>query len=275
MRFPNSTGASEDAPGSEKMLFEIPTRHNQKLRTLVERINQDAELWQLWRSANINAIDRLGLSDHGEVHIRIVANAALKLLRLLVEADVKPGVVVNHNLTNEDAEVVVTLGACLHDIGIAVHRDEHEMFSVALGYPKARHLLQGIYQEPELTIVAAEVLHAVIAHQWDMPCFTIEAGIVKVADALDMTAGRSRIPFEAGKVNIHSVSALAVDSVTIEKGEERPIRIEVTMTNSAGIFQVDELLKRKLQNSSIYPYVEVVARIEGEMERRILGVYKL
>jgi len=265
----------KNALQEQDMPFEIPTRHNEKLRTLVERINQDAELWQLWRSANINAIDRLGLSDHGEVHIRIVANAALKILRLLVEAGVKPSVVTNYNLTNDDAEVVVTLGACLHDIGIAIHRDEHEMFSVSLGYPKARQLLKGIYEEPELTVMAAEVIHAIIAHQWDMSCLTIEAGIVKVADALDMTAGRSRIPFEAGKVNIHSVSALAVDSVTIEKGEERPVKIEVTMTNSAGIFQVDELLKRKLQNSSIYPYVEVVARIEGKMERRILEVYRL
>ena len=257
------------------MPFEIPTRHNEKLRTLVERINQDAELTQLWRCANINAIDRLGLSDHGEVHIRIVANAALKLLRLLVEADIQPSVVTNYDLTHEDAEVVVTMGSCLHDIGIAIHRDEHELFSVALGYPKARELLEGIYQEPELTIMAAESLHAVIAHQWDMPCLTLEAGVVKVADALDMTAGRSRIPFEAGKVNIHSVSALAVESVTIERGEERPVKIEITMTNSAGIFQVDELLKRKLQNSSIYPYVEVVARIKGKTEQRILGVYKL
>ena len=257
------------------MPFELPTRRNQKLKELVKHINADEELWQLWRCANVNAIDRLGLSDHGEVHIRIVANAALKLLRLLVDAGIKPSVVTDYGLTEDDAEVVVTLGACLHDVGIAIHRDEHEMFSVAIGYPKARQLLSELYQEPELTIIASEAIHAVIAHQWDMPCLTIEAGIVKVADALDMTAGRSRIPFEAGKINIHSVSALAVEEVNIERGEERPIRIEIKMTNSAGIFQVDELLKRKLQNSSIYPYVEVVAHTTGATEQKILGIYKL
>jgi metal-dependent HD superfamily phosphatase/phosphodiesterase len=108
-----------------------------------------------------------------------------------------------------------------------------------------------------------------------MPCNTIEAGIIKVADALDMTQGRSRIPFEAGQTNIHSVSAMAIDSVALEEGETVPIRVVITMSNSAGIFQVDELLKRKLKNSTIAPYVEVVARIEGETEKRLVEFYSI
>ena len=104
---------------------------------------------------------------------------------------------------------------------------------------------------------------------------TIEAGVVKVADALDMTAGRSRMGFEAGEVNIHSVSAQAVSAVHLSKGQERAVRIEVVLNNSAGIFQVDELLRGKLQRSSIAPYVEVVARIEGEAEKRIVHVYQV
>jgi len=118
-------------------------------------------------------------------------------------------------------------------------------------------------------------LHAIIAHHWDQRCLTIEAGIVKVADALDITQGRSRIPFEAGDTGIHAVSAAAIDSVSLLKGEEVPIRIEIAMSNSAGIFQVDELLKRKLRNSSIAPYVEVVARIEGETEKRLIEFYTM
>jgi uncharacterized protein len=155
-----------------------------------------------------------------------------------------------------------------------VHRDEHESYSLILAYPKARQLLTGVYDEPAITILVAEVLHAIVAHRWDTRCLTIEAGVVKVADALDMTQGRSRIPFEAGQVNIHSVSALAVESVNIEKGEERPVRVSVNLSNSAGIFQVDELLRRKLKNSTLAPYVEVVARITGETERRLWEVYK-
>ena len=262
-------------PNEAPLSFRVPTRHNTRLQTLVDHINADPELLQLWHCANINAVDRSGISDHGEVHIRIVSNAALRILRLLVEAEIQPNVVSDYGMAAQDAEVIVVLAACLHDLGIAVHRDSHESYSLILAYPKARQLLAGIYPEPELTTMVAETLHAVIAHRWDVRCLTLEASVVKVADALDMTAGRSRIPFEAGQINIHSVSALAVEDVSIKRGEKRPVRVAVTLGNSAGIFQLDELLRRKLKNSTIAPYVEVIARIEGETERRLLEIYEL
>lgn len=258
------------------MAFKIPVKKNEKLARLVERIDADAELWQLWRSANINAVDRSGISDHGEVHIRIVANAALRILRLLMDGGVVPGIVEHHKLTNDDAEIVVLLASCLHDIGIGVHRDDHEKYSLWIAYPKIRQLLAGLYDEPQLTIVTMEALHAIIAHDADQKCLTIEAGCLKVADATDMTAGRSRIPFEAGQVNIHSISAMAVQDVKIEKGEERPVRIGVTLGNSAGIFQLDNLLKHKLKNSSIARHVEVVAEMQqGEHEQKLFEIYKI
>ncbi|HNU73565.1 MAG TPA: HD domain-containing protein [Deltaproteobacteria bacterium] len=257
------------------MGFHIPAKNNVRLRDLIGRIQEDAELVQLWKCANINAVDRSGINDHGEIHIRIASNAALRILRLLVQGGVEPSVVKNYGLQNDDAEVIVVLAACLHDIGIAVHRHDHERYSVLLAYPKARQLLSGIYEEPALTVLAAETMHAVVAHNAKETCLTVEAGVLKVADALDMSQGRSRIPFEAGAVNIHSISAQAVEKVDIEQGDERPVRIVITLGNSAAIYQVDELLRHKLQNSSIANYVEVVARIEGEMERRIVESYKL
>jgi metal-dependent HD superfamily phosphatase/phosphodiesterase len=257
------------------MAFKVSTQGNRKLERLLEHVNADQELLQLWECANLNATERAGISDHGPVHIQIVANACVKLLRLLRDAGIQPSIAKDHGMTYEDAEVVVVLAACLHDIGIAVHRDNHESYSLILAYPKARYLLEGLYQEPELTKVVAEVLHAVIAHRWDVTCFSLEAGALKVADALDMTEGRSRMPFEAGEINIHSVSAQAVESVTIEHGDERPIRLNIQLNNSAGIFQVDELLKRKLTNSTLRPYIEVYAHLEGEKERRLLEIYRL
>lgn len=257
------------------MNLRVPARRNEKLRAIVARVNADQELAQLYKSANVNAVDRSGMSDHGEVHVRIVANAALRILRLLMDAGIEPSAVAHHDLSPEDAEIVVVLAACLHDIGIALHRDGHEQYSLIIGYSKARQLLAGLYEEPALTAMVAEILHAVIAHGVEARCLTIEAGAVKVADALDMTQGRSRIPFEAGQVNIHSVSALAIDAVRIEAGEELPVRLVIELANSAGIFQVDELLKRKLRNSTLAPHVEVEAHIEGETERRLLGVYRL
>jgi metal-dependent HD superfamily phosphatase/phosphodiesterase len=257
------------------MDFRIPVRQNQVLQQVVERINQDQELLQLWRSVNINSVDRLQFTDHGIVHIKIVANMALKLVRMLAQAGIEMSVVTDYGLTQDDAEVIVVLAACLHDLGISVHRDNHEAYSISLANPKAKELLDGLYDIPQRTIMVSEILHAVSAHQWEQSCLTIEAGCVKVADALDMTEGRSRIPFEAGATNIHTVSAAAVDKVKLSPGKEKPVRVEITMSNSAGIFLVDELLKRKLRNSSIAPYVEVVARIEGEAEKRLIEFYEL
>jgi metal-dependent HD superfamily phosphatase/phosphodiesterase len=257
------------------MPLNLPVRHNEQLRKVLDKINADAELHQLWKCANINAVDRSAISDHGEVHIRIVTNAALRMLRLLVEAGISTGVEKNFGLTPAEAEVVVVLASCFHDVGIAIHRDNHETYSLFLAIPKLRELLSSLYEEPTRTIILSETLHAMIAHNSEQTCLTLEAGVVKVADALDMTQGRSRIPFQAGAVNIHAISAAAVDKVSIEKGDKRPIMIEVSMSNSAGIFQLDALLKRKLQHSSIAPYVQVRAQILGETEKRLLDVYNI
>ena len=257
------------------MEFKIPLRKNKKLRTLVDRINADQELFQLWKCANVNAVDRSGISDHGEVHIRIVANAALRIIRLLAESGIEPSVVTHHELTGEDAELIVVVAACLHDTGISVHRDNHERYSLLIAFRKVRELLGGIYVEPDLTTMVSETLHAIIAHDANEKCLTIEAGALKVADATDITKGRSRIPFEAGKVNIHSVSAQAVDSVSITKGTKKPVCIEIKLTNSAGIFQIDELLRNKLENSPLVSFVEVTAKIEGEADRRLFDSFTI
>ncbi|TAK26105.1 MAG: HD domain-containing protein [Chloroflexota bacterium] len=253
----------------------MPTRHNQTLQAVIERVNADRGLHALWRCANVNAVDRLAMSDHGPVHVRIVANIALRILRGLVGSGQTPSIVVNHGMTVHDAEVVTVLAALLHDIGMAIHRDDHERYSLFLAEPKARSLLAGSYVEPYLTVMVSEILHAIIAHRAGGRPLTIEAGVVRVADALDMSKGRSRIPFEAGQVNIHSVSAAAIDSVVIAQGEDKPIRIDILMSNSAGIFQLDELLKEKLRGSGIEQFVEVTARIEGETERSLLHQFRL
>ena len=138
-----------------------------------------------------------------------------------------------------------------------------------------QELLEGIYDEPERTVIAREVLQAIISHRADGKPLTLEAGIVRVADALDMAKGRSRIPFERGSVSIHSLSAAAIEDVTITDGETQPIRIEIHMNNSTGIYQVDGLLKAKLRGSGLEPYVEVVAHIDTEAEKRLVPLYRL
>jgi metal-dependent HD superfamily phosphatase/phosphodiesterase len=272
IEYPHNEGETERV---QRPLFYVPARRNARLQALLDAINADTSLHQLWRCANINAVDRSGMSDHGPTHVRIVANISLKLLRLLMEGGVEPNIVREYGLTPEDAEIVVVLGAALHDVGMSIHRHEHETYSLILGAPIARRLLETIYDEPQRTMVVSETLHAVIAHRSDERTYTIEASAVKVGDALDMTQGRSRIPFEHGAVNIHSLSAAAVERVVIKSGETRPILIEVVLNNSVGLFQLDELLRPKITSSSIAAYVQVEARIDGENEKRLLPIYNL
>jgi metal-dependent HD superfamily phosphatase/phosphodiesterase len=118
-------------------------------------------------------------------------------------------------------------------------------------------------------------MHAIIGHRRDGAPLTVEAGVVRVADALDMTHGRSRVPFERGRPNIHSLSATAIDEVRIERGRDRAVRVEIEMNNSSGIFQVDELLATKLRGSGLEEHVEVVARIEAEHEKRLVPLFRV
>jgi len=258
-----------------QMRIKVPPRANRKLATLVERINEDNQVKAWWHVSNVNAVKRLEINDHSWVHIQIVTNIALKLLRQLTKHHVEPALVRDYGMTRDDAEIVVVLGALLHCIGMAVHREGHEDFSLFLAEPKMRDLLEGIYEEPERTVITSEVLQEITSHRDYGTPLTIEAGIVRVADALDMAKGRSRIPFERGSVSIHSLSAAAIDDVEIKDGEHRPILIEILMNNSSGIYQVDGLLKAKLRGSGLEPYVEVVAHIDTEAEKRLVPMYRL
>ena len=259
----------------ERMRINVPVRGNRKLRTLVERVNADNQLKAWWHVQNVNAVARMEINDHSWVHIQIVTNIALKLLRQLTKHHVEPAMVRDYGMTNEDAEVVVVLAALTHCVGMSVHRRGHEDWSLFLAEPKARELLDGVYEEPVLTVVVSEVLQAITSHRESGRPLTLEAGIVRVADALDIEEGRSRIPFERGSVSIHSISAAAIDEVVISEGEERAVFVEIKMNNSAGLYQVDELLKAKMHGSGLEPYVEVVARIDTEAEKSLVPIYRL
>src|SRR5438876_5787425 len=255
------------------MRIRVLVRGDRNLLTVIDRVNRDDQLNGWWHVANVNAVARMEINDHSWVHIQIVTNIALKLLRQLTKHGIEPSLVLDYAFTNEDSEVAVALGALLHDVGMSVHRDGHEDFSLFLGERKARELLAGIYEQPELAVIVSEALHAITSHRAYGKPLTLEAGVLRVADALDMAKGRSRIPFERGSVSIHALSAAAIDSVKISDGEARPILIEILMTNSSGVFQVDGLLKEKLRGSGLEPYVEVVAHIDTEAEKSLVPLY--
>jgi hypothetical protein len=271
---PKGPGRKPPAEAIAEARVRAPARHNEKLEAFLDAVNRDEQVRAWWYMAQVHA-ERLGMSDHSWVHMQIVLNIALRLLRLLVKAGVEPAVVADHGMSARDAEVVVAGGALLHDVGMSIHRVDHEAFSLFLAQGALDRLLATAYEEPQRTIVASETLHAIIGHRRRGQPYTLEAGVVRVADALDMAQGRTRIPLEAGQEGIHSISAAAVDEVRIDAGEERPVRIEIDLNNSAGIFQVDDLLATKIRDTPLEGQMEVVAKIEGETEKRLLSGFRL
>ncbi len=253
------------------MVFNIPCGDNKRLLDFVKRADSNKPLQAYWHASNVMSIDRIGYNDHGQVHVKIVANIALRILRMLVKHGVKPSIVKDHEMKNEDAELVVVAASMFHDTGIAWHRDDHERYSVSIMQNILPSLLAG-YGQSEVAVITAEVAHAILAHETTIKPATIEAGIVRIADALDMAGGRARIPFNAGSVNIHSVSALAVDKIDIKAGRSAPVKIEIVLNNPAGIFQVDELLKRKVKDSRIEQYLEIEAEIKGKTKKSFTKV---
>lgn len=256
------------------MLVHLPEHAHPSLHAVVSRLAADGVVPHWWTLADRNSL-RAGVNDHGPTHVKIVVNLALKLQRLLAEAGVAMAVERDHGLGEGEAQTVVLLAAMLHDLGMNVHRDGHEAHSLFMAHEYLMDALTDLFPPAVRVTVVCEALHAIIAHSSHNRCLTPEAGIVKLADALDMTRWRSRQIIKAGRVSIHSLSAAAIDKVVVERGKVKPVGIEILMNSSAGIFQVDSLLKHKLLKSGIQDYIEVSAHIEGPARREHLPVYNL
>lgn len=212
-----------------------------------EMLVQDPEARSGWNMANYLTMRKLGYNDHGRVHALLTGAASVAILALLSEAGVRLDTVESGAGELEDAYVVVLLSTMLHDLGNQVHRFGHEAFGVVLALPILNRILDKLYPDPEQrTAIRALILHGIYSHDLSPEPLTIEAGITAVADGTDITKGRGRKAFQLGSIDIHSISALAVDEVRILKGEKVPVEIQVTMNNSAGIFQVEETLTKKV-----------------------------
>src|ERR1051326_4920688 len=192
---------------------------------VLQVLESDIEIQTLWYMANRTS-RRAAVDDHGPVHVRTSMHHGDTLLRLLIDSGIQPNCITDHAMSEDDARVVVLLGVALHDVGMSIHRDRHELLSVPIALDWLRRKLPDIYSEPQLTVVISEVVQAVLAHNVHERCLTLEAGIVEVADALDMTKGRSRKAIDGCKIDIHSISAAAVEAVRVTRGANKPIRSE-------------------------------------------------
>ena len=230
-------------------------RLNQVLPALVE----DPEVVSYLEAQNVNAVTRKGYNDHGPKHIEIVRNRALRLYGLLKAGGVAFNGAHEQGLDEADEPVIVALAATLHDIGHIVHRDEHAYYSIPLAADFLDRFLDQFYEIEAKVRVKGEVLHAILCHHTEETPLTREAGVIRVADALDMEYGRSRIPYEEGGRGINTLSSQAIRHVGLEAGDDRPVLVEIEMVNAAGVYQVDNLLKSKLRDSTIEDQVRIVA----------------
>src|SRR4051812_5302765 len=204
----------------EAMRIHAPTERNPKLGRFLENANANVKLKARWLGQQVTA-DRLEMSDHSWVHLQIVLNRALHLFRLLHRSGLKASIETDYAMSHKDAEVIIAGGCLLHDLGMSIHRNGHEEFSLFLAADLLDDLLGDVYADPERTVIASEILHAIIGHRKDGRPLTFEAGGVRVADALDMEDGRSRGDVETSLANIHSLSGGAVDEGRVIPGRQR------------------------------------------------------
>ncbi len=242
---------------------------NEKLNEVLDSLLDDPEVTAYLEAQNVNAVTRKGYNDHGPKHIEIVRNRALRLYELLKDGGVEFNGASEQGLSEADEPVIVALAATLHDIGHVVHRDEHAYYSIPLAADLLDRFLAEFYDTPELVRVKAEVLHAILCHHTPEDPLTREAGVIRVADALDMERGRSRIPYEKGGRGINTLSSQAIKNVTLQKGDGVPVLVEIEMVNAAGVYQVDNLLKSKLEGSMLEDAVRIVA-VNTKAEDRLV-----
>ena len=241
-----------------------------RVLTAAEIIVADDELQQLQDYANAVSIKRLEFNDHGPVHMRKVAINALRMLSLLKEAGISLNAEKDAGGDFEDSMIVVLIAGFIHDIGMSIGRENHEQMGALLAGNILDRILGQIYANDmrKKVVAKAMITECVVGHMATQKVYSLEAGVILVADGCDMEKGRARIPMmlhpDAKVGDIHKYSSSAVETVKISKGESRPIRITVEMKESVGFFQIEEVLFRKINSSSIKPYIELYAGVIGQ-----------
>ena len=268
---------------SEQTIGEIVIKHP-KTKKVWDLLCNDTFLSSQWDMADYIAVTKMQYNAHGKVHAKIVTANALHMLDLLLEAGVQPDIVKAAHETEsgdlvesgdiDDAYLIILLSGLLHDIGNQVNRADHNLHSEILAVPILEKILPLVYpEERKMGIIRGFILHCIYTHMETTTSYTLEASLVKVADGTDMTKGRGRMPFEMGNVNINCVSAMSIEEVKIEKGIDKPVSIKINMTNSAGIYQVGEILYKKLVSGMASRYIEISAQTipeEPSKDERII-----
>ncbi len=262
-----------DGQGEELRVYDPSADHafpDERVNEILAAILDDEEVTAYLDAQNINPVDRMNYNDHGTKHVEIVRHRALSLYELLKRGGVDCNGARQQGLDEADEPVIIALAAVLHDIGHVVHRDSHPYYSIPLAADLLDRFLPEFYDTPEKVRLKGEILHAILCHHTPETPLTVEAGILRVADGLDMERGRSRSPYERGGRGINTVSSQAIERVRLREGDDVPVLVEIEMTNAAGVYQIDDLLGAKVEDSGLEPHLEIVGVNVREEEDQIV-----
>ncbi|GMO45704.1 MAG: HD domain-containing protein [Termitinemataceae bacterium] len=243
---------------------------------VVKLLSEDSEIQAIQEYANVVSIKRLGFNDHGPVHMRTVALNAIIMMSLLRNASIKTSLEAEEAGNFEDSVVAVLLSCFLHDAGMSIGRQDHELHSIYIAYPIIDRILSEVYKDDIQKHVTLRSLatEGIAGHMGNRTIHSLEAGIVLVADGCDMKKGRARISMILSKSpkvgDIHHYSANSIEDVTFCAGTEKPIRIDVSMSSEVGFFQVEEVLLGKISASPAKKYIELYARVNDEPAKRYI-----
>lgn len=259
----------------EEIEERLPSKDDLPRRVMNELLENE-EIKAIQDYANTVSITRLGLNDHGPVHMKTVCKNAMKMLGILYDSGVETSLQKEHSGTFADSVVAVMLAAFLHDTGMTIGRKDHELYSGIISYQIITDVLLKVLPEETMrrTIIRSLAMESILGHMGTHIIHSIEAGLILIADGCDMTKGRARIaleiPTKPTEGDIHKYSANSIEKVRIIKGDGRPIKIEVHMKAEVGFFQVEEVLIPKVMSSPAKHLIELYAGVEGEDMKRYI-----
>lgn len=278
MKSPKELSVDQKLLALTKEIIELSPDKDATPLMIAEVLVNDDEIQAIQDYANNVSIVRLGFNDHGPVHMRTVCRNALKMLKILHQAGIKTSLESEQSGSFTDSVTAVMLASFLHDFGMSVARQDHELYSGILGYGIINRILEQTLPGKEnlkrRVIIRSMALEGIIGHMGTRKIHSIEAGLILIADGCDMTKGRARIPMELSTKpsvgDIHKYSANSIESVKILKGGEKPIKIEVRMSADVGFFQIEEVLLQKINSSPAKILVELYAGVEGQDMKKYL-----
>lgn len=258
----------------KKILDEIPPES--AAYRIAEILMSDDEVQEMQEYANTVSIVRLGYNDHGPVHMRTVTRNAVHMMNLLHEAGIKTSLETENAGTIDDSLCAIILASFLHDLGMSIGRQDHELYSLTLATPIIDRTLQQVFPDnlAKRVTIRSMALEGIIGHMATRRIHSLEAGLILIADGCDMEKGRARIPMvlntEPKAGDIHKYSANSIERVHITKGDPKPIRISVEMSTDVGLFQIEEVLLPKVNMSLAKQYIELYVGIVDQEIKKYL-----